>query len=386
MSNGSLPLGTIHGIKIRIHWSWAIIFVLLTWSLATGYFPSIYKSWSVSEDWLVAALASILLFVSVLLHELSHSFVAQEEGLPVSSIMLFIFGGVSNLSREPSSAGDEFRMAAAGPAMSVLIGLVSLLLYRVLPNPEWLRATFGYLGLTNLLLAAFNLLPAYPLDGGRILHSIIWGISRNSVLATRWASTIGEGFAWLFILGGLVLVFRGDLVNGIWFALIGWFLQSAASAYRHAPTANALQSLTVGEVMTRNLDPIPPESDLDEAVHDYLLRERQRALPVGNDSHLSGLLSMSDVQRVPQNQWPLVLVNRAMTPADRVETVPSTMAATDALRLMSEHRRHELPVVDNGRLVGLLTQDGVMRYFRLRNELGLGTQIQPREIARPETA
>lgn len=383
MFANSLPLGSIRGIKVRIHWSWVIVFVLLTWSLATGYFPTIYKSWSLPEDWLVAALASLLLFASVLLHELSHSVVAQSEGLPVDSITLFIFGGVSNVSQEPKAAGDEFRMAFAGPAMSVLIGLVSLLLYRVIPNPDWIRATFAYLGITNLLLAGFNLLPAYPLDGGRVLHSTIWGISHNSVIATRWASTIGEAFGWLFIVAGLALVFAGDLVNGIWTTMIGWLIQNSASAYRHAPESNALQKLTVADVMTRTIDPIPPDRNLDEAVHNYLLREGQRALPVATDSHLQGILSMTDVQRVSQDQWPHVSVDLAMTPADRLEVVSSTMPVMDALRLMTVHRRHELPVVDNGRLVGLLSQAAVMQHFKLRQELGLGTSSsQPQPVDR----
>lgn len=355
MLTNSLPLGTIHGIKIRIHWSWVLVFVFLTWALASGYFPNTYPSWSLTEDWLVAALASLLLFVSVLLHELSHSLVAQSEGLPVTSITLFFFGGVSNLSREPSSAGDEFRLTIAGPAASVLIGLISLLLYWVIPNPDWLHATLGYLGLTNLVLAAFNLLPAFPLDGGRVLHSIIWAVTHNAVVATWWASTIGEGFGWFFIIGGIVLVFTGDFVNGIWFALIGWIIQRSAAAYRHAPTARALQALTVADVMTRNFDPIPPQTDLDDAVHNYLLREGKRALPVATDSRLQGILSMSDVQHVPQDQWSLTSVDSAMTPANWVETVTSTTSVTDALRLMSDHRRHELPVVDNGQLVGLVT-------------------------------
>lgn len=383
MFTNSLPLGSIHGIKIRIHWTWAIVFVLLTWSLAAGYFPATYASWSVAEDWLVGALASLLLFISVLLHELGHSLVAQREGLPVSSITLFIFGGVSNLSREPASAGDEFRMTIAGPAVSVLIGVVALLLYRVIPGADWARAIFAYLGLANLLLAAFNLLPAFPLDGGRVLHAIIWGISHNAVLATRWASTIGEGFGWLFILGGLWLVFTGDVVNGIWVALIGWLIQRSASAYRHAPTTRDLQSLKVADVMTRTFDPIPSQIDLDEAVHDYLLREGERALPVGSDGHLHGLLSMTDVQHIPQNQWAVTSVSQVMTPAESVESVPPTMPVTAALRLMSEHRRHELPVLDNGRLVGLLSQSGVMHYFQLRQELGLTTSsTQPKPADR----
>src|SRR5579875_2898742 len=386
MDSSSIPIGTIHGIKIRIHWSWAIVFVLLTWSLAEGYFPSIYGSWSQTEYWVVAAVASLLLFVSVLLHELGHSLVAQSEGLPVTSITLFIFGGVSNLSREPSSPGDEFRIAFAGPAVSIVIGVVCVLLHNAITDPTWLTAIFGYLGVTNLLLAAFNLLPAYPLDGGRVLHSMIWAITHNSVVATRWASTIGEGFGWLFILGGLWLVFAGDLVNGIWLAMIGWLLQTTASNYRHAPNTNDLQALTVRDVMSRNVDAVPPDTDLADAVYDYLLRSGQQALPVGPDGRLLGVLSMTDVQHFLQAQWPTVPVSRAMTPATRVETVPSTMSATDALRLMTAHRRHELPVVDNDRLVGLVSQAGIMRYFQMRNALGLGTTNSSGASVTPRSA
>ncbi len=371
MQGNAISLGTIRGIKIRLHWTWAIVFLLLTWSLAEGYFPQNFRSWSAAEYWLVAAAAAILLFVTVLIHELSHSLVARAQGLPVDSITLYLFGGVSNLTHEPESAGQEFVMAAAGPLASVVLGLIFLGLYASLVVPDWLSALFGYLGTINLILAFFNLVPAFPLDGGRILRSALWGFTKNARRATRSATRMSEGVAWVFILLGIWIAFTVDLVSGLWLALIGWFVFNAAVSYRTLSGPGPLAALHVADVMTSNPATIPPETRVDVAVQDYLLREDERALPVMGDGRLLGLLSVSDIRHFPPEQWSTVAVWRAMTPVDRLDTVPPDAPLTDAVRLMTEHRRNELPVVQDGQLVGLLSRGKVAHYLQVRRELGL---------------
>src|SRR5437764_9771199 len=230
----SLRLGKIAGIDIYVNFSWLIILVFLTWSLATGWF-TVYPGWSVGTYWIVSLIAAILLFVSVLLHELAHSIVARAKGLPVKNITLFIFGGISNLEQEPASPGVEFQMAVVGPVVSLLIGGLSLLLFAVLTggSPQ-VEAILGYLGFTNLLLGIFNLIPGFPLDGGRVLRSIIWKVTGSLRRATRIASVVGQIIEYLFILWGIWQFFVGNPLNAIWIGFIGWFLLTAAqSANNH---------------------------------------------------------------------------------------------------------------------------------------------------------
>ncbi len=237
---GSLHLGKIAGIDIYIHFSWLIIFVFLTWSLATGWFPQLYPGWSTATYWLVSAVAALLLFVSVLLHELAHSFVARARGLPVKNITLFIFGGVSNIQQEPTSPGVEFQVAVVGPVVSLLIGFVAYLLMLPLRGSNSpLQGILFYLGVTNILLGIFNLIPGFPLDGGRVLRSIVWKASGSLLRATRVATIVGQIIAYLFILLGIWLFFGGNVLNGIWFGFIGWFLLSSAQSANsqvHFPT------------------------------------------------------------------------------------------------------------------------------------------------------
>src|SRR5712691_3159113 len=214
---GSLHLVKIAGIDIYIHFSWLIIFVFLTWSLATGWFPQLYPGWSTATYWLVSAVAALLLFVSVLLHELAHSFVARARGLPVRNITLFIFGGVSNIEQEPTSPGVEFQMAVVGPLVSLLIGAISYLLLLPLRGTNSpVAGILGYLAVANILLGVFNLIPGFPLDGGRVLRSIIWKVSGSLRTATRVASMVGQIIAYLFILWGIFQFFGGDILDGIW--------------------------------------------------------------------------------------------------------------------------------------------------------------------------
>jgi Zn-dependent protease len=229
--SGSFRIGKIAGIEIDINWSWIIILVLLTVSLATGWFPQLYPGWSTATYWITSLIASVLLFVSVLLHELAHSLVATRNGLKVKNITLFVFGGVSNIEQEPKTPGVEFWMALVGPLTSLLIGAVCYLLFLPLRGTRSpLEGILFYLAVANILLGLFNLIPAFPLDGGRVFRAIVWKITGNLQTATRAATISGEVFAYLFILAGIWLIFAGDVLDGVWIGFIGWFLLSAAQS------------------------------------------------------------------------------------------------------------------------------------------------------------
>jgi Zn-dependent protease/predicted transcriptional regulator len=386
MDDNSLPLGTIRGIKLRLHWSWSIIFVLLTWSLAVSVFPQSFKASNQAEYWLLGAAGALLLFVTVLIHELSHSFVARAQGLPVDSITLYLLGGVSSLNREPESASAEFWMAFAGPLASLVLGALFLGLHLLLYGPTWLGALFAYLGEINILLALFNLVPAFPLDGGRVLRSIAWGITQSRSRATALATSVGQWIAWGFIFFGIWLVVLGMFITGLWLVFIGWFVQNSALAYRAMEGTGGLKSLRVADAMTTHPVTVSPDLRLDSAVKDYLLHQDERALPVVSEGRLLGLLSVTDIQHMPLQQWSLISVWRAMTPVERLDTITSDSSLMDALRLMSEHRRHELAVVQDTQLVGLLSRSKALHYLQVRRDLGLDSNVPPSNPTGHETA
>jgi Zn-dependent protease len=270
---GTFRIGKLAGIDINIHVSWIIILVLLTVSLATGWFPQLYPGWSTATYWIVSLIASLLLFVSVLLHELAHSLVARRRGLPVKNITLFIFGGVSNIQQEPTSPGIEFQLAVVGPLTSLLIGAICLLLLLPLRGSNSpLEGILFYLAMANLLLGVFNLIPGFPLDGGRVLRSIVWKITGSMRQATRVASITGQSIAYLFILLGIWLFFTGNILNGIWLGFIGWFLLSAAqSANTQVALESVLRGVTVGEVMNPKPATVPANITLQQLVDEYFL-------------------------------------------------------------------------------------------------------------------
>jgi Zn-dependent protease len=265
---GSLRIGKIAGIDIYIHVSWIIILVLLTVSLAIGWFPQLYPGQSTATYWIVSLIAALLLFVSVLLHELAHSLVARRRGLPVKNITLFIFGGVSNIEQEPKDPGIEFQVAVVGPLTSLLIGAACFLLQLPLRGTNSpLEEILYYLAVTNVLLGVFNLIPAFPLDGGRVLRSIIWKISGSMRQATRAASLTGQVIAYLFILLGIWLFFTVSILDGIWIGFIGWFLLSSAqSANSQVMLASVFNGVTVGEVMNPKPATVPANDAIPNVV------------------------------------------------------------------------------------------------------------------------
>ena len=370
---GSLRLGKIAGIEISIHVSWLIIVVLLTWSLATGWFPALYPGWSTLAYWAVALLATLLLFASVLAHELAHSLVARWRGLPVNSITLFIFGGVSNIEQEPKSPGVEFQMSIVGPLTSLLIGGLSfLLLLAMQGGTSPLAAILGYLGLANILLGLFNLVPAFPLDGGRVLRSIVWKLSGSLRTATRAATFAGQGIAYLMILAGFWLIFGGDILDGIWLGLIGWFLLSGAqSANSQAMLEAMFKGVTVGKVMNTSPVTVPANISLQKLVDEFLLPHGWRSAFVMQVDRLAGLITLGDIRHVPRDEWGQTLVGLAMIPLEKLHVVAPQQSLNEVLPLMVARDVNQVPVVEDGHLVGVLSREDIVRFLEIRRGLGL---------------
>jgi Zn-dependent protease/CBS domain-containing protein len=363
-----IRLGRLFGIEVAIHPSWFIVLVFFAFTLANGFFPSAYPGWSALVTWVTAVIATLLLFASVLAHELGHSLVARSQGIPVRNITLFILGGVAQLEREPDSPGHEAWMAIAGPLVSVAIGAATLGAAYALPGPEQVVAVLAYLGVANLALVAFNLLPGFPLDGGRVLRALLWRISHDVVRATRQAAAVGQVFAWGFIaLGAAQLVLAGGL-GGIWLVLVGWMMiQAARATARQTEMDHLLSGVPVARLMTTPDSWLPPYMTLDWAAKDRLRDWESRCLPVTAEdpaAEYGGLMCARDLQRVARERHDRDRVRDVMTPALRLPTVTPETEAAEVLRLLRERETDRAVVVDaGGRLLGFIDADAFVRFF-----------------------
>jgi Zn-dependent protease len=378
---GSFRIAKIAGISIEANVSWLVILVLLTWSLAVDWFPAAVPGRPAATYWALGLIAALLLFLSVLLHELAHSLVARARGLPVKNITLFIFGGVSDLEREPQSPGVEFQMAFVGPLTSLIIGGVSLYLGFLIGHGALpVAATLNYLGVTNLLLGAFNLIPGFPLDGGRVLRSIIWKATGSLRKATRWASLVGQAVAYLFILWGVWLFFDGNVIGGLWIGFIGWFLlQAAQAANTQVVLESVFRGVTVGQLMGPPPLTAPANISLQQLVDGYILPAGLRSVPVVRGDQLAGLITLADIRKVPREQWPQTPVGYVMIPLERLHAVRLEQSLNDVLPRMAASDVNQLPVVDDeGRLVGMLSRDAILRFVEVRRGLGL-EQPEPKQ-------
>jgi Zn-dependent protease len=366
-----LTFGRVFGIPIGAHSSWLVVFVLVIWSLATGYFPSEYPGWSSAAYWLVGLLTGLIFFASVLAHELGHAVVALREGVPVRGITLFIFGGVAQIGREPPTAGAEFRIAIAGPLVSLLLGLTLSALGRFGGETMW-GASAVYLGRINLILFGFNLIPGFPLDGGRVLRAALWALGGSFRSATRMASLAGQGVAFLFILGGVFQMFSGQLFNGLWIAFIGWFLQSAAAqSWQQVELRDMLGGMRVEQVMTRDCAQVEPGLSLERLVNERVLGSGGRCFFVARDGGLAGMVTLHNIRSVPRDDWPITLVEQAMTAATALRWVSPRDDLAVVLERMVAEDVNQMPVMDNGRLVGMVTREDLLRLLQTRAELGI---------------
>jgi len=369
----SIKLGKVWGIPIGLHSSWFLIFALLVWSLGTGYFPVEYKSLSSETSILLAGITSLLFFGSVLAHELGHSAIALRNKIPVKGITLFIFGGVSQISQEPLSPGVEFRLAAAGPLTSFALGGLFGAAWLIFQSIPVLAAPSLYLMRINILLGAFNMIPGFPLDGGRVLHSIVWWLTKNERLATRAATLSGEVIAFGFVAVGLFMMFNHQLLNGIWLAFIGWFLQNAAiSASFQSNMQEKLRGLTVAQAMTRDCAEVPGLSTLNQLVYDRVLTGGQHCFfATDYTGEIRGILTLKDITKVPQMKWRFTTAEQIMIPIARTKSVEPEMELVCALQTMDEAQLSEVPVIEHERLIGMLSRENVQRYLQLRTQLGV---------------
>ena len=368
---GSLRLGKIAGIDIYTHLSWFIILVLLTWSLASGWFAQLFPGWATTTYWIVAFISALLLFGCVLVHELAHALVAQASGLTVRNITLFIFGGVAHVEEDMKRPGVEFRVAIAGPIASFLLAGVAFLL--VLPlrgSGASAEAALDYLAVANFLLGAFNLLPGFPLDGGRVLRSIIWKVTGNFKKSTRIASSVGQAFAYVFILLGIIGFFTGNFFNGLWVVFIGWFLLSAAqTASTQVELQSALQGVSVGQVMDPRPFAVPANISVQKLVDQYFLPLGLHSAPVTQGEYLAGLITLSDIARVARERWSYTPVGHVMRGLQQVYVATSKQPLQEVFQMMDAQSINQVPVVEDGRLVGLLSREAIIRYLQVRQSL-----------------
>lgn len=385
-------LGTIFGINIHIDWSWILIFLLVTWNLAAGVFPSLHPDWSTGLNIGLGIAASLLFFVSILLHELAHSLVAKARGLPVRRITLFFFGGVSNIEREPPSPGTEFLMASVGPLTSILLGLAFLFLggqningmNTALDNPTQLLRQLDplstmllWLGPINILIGLFNLIPGFPLDGGRILRSVFWAVMDNFRKATRWATAIGQGFGWLMILAGIAMIFGTTIPilgtgigNGIWLAFIGWFLVNAASqSYQQVVIEDMLEGVPITRLMREPADGVSPDMTLSTLVYEHVMRGDERAFPVLEGERLLGVVYIENIREIDRSAWDTTTVRQIMVPEKELEVVTPREDAMDAFQKLAKRDMRQIPVVQNGELVGMLRRQDILRWLQVHSEM-----------------
>jgi len=377
MLRGGIPIGKAFGIQLRLHYSWFFIFALVTWALAASYFPYTYPSWSLSARIAAGLITSVLFFGSVLVHELMHSIVSQRQGVPVQSITLFFLGGVSQITSEPKQPGDEFRMAIVGPLSSLVIGGILLGAYYQWRSVDtfavqFIMAIAYWLGFINVFLGVFNLIPGFPLDGGRVLRSLIWWRSRNLTSATRIASNVGRAVGFILIFIGIWFVFTGNWFNGIWLALIGWFLESAAvGSYQQLLMQEMLKGHVASEVMSTDCAVVPPDMTIDRLVNGNVLTSGRRCFPVGSGSEIMGLMTLHNVKEVPRDRWTTETVKEAMTPFDKLKWVRPDEELSSVLRILTEDNINQVPVVQDNKIIGMVSRENLLNFVHVRSRLGM---------------
>lgn len=369
MFKSSFPLGRIRGIQIQIHISWLIIFVLLSFALIASL-NQMRPEWSQTTI-LVASLVSVVLFfVSVILHELGHSLVAISRGIPVPAITLFVFGGMSHMDKDAESARDEFWIAVVGPLVSLVLAGIFLLLSRYLPVSEPTALVLNWVGVINLILAIFNLIPGFPLDGGRVFRAIVWGATGDERKAMRWAVTAGKFVAYaLFALGIYMLIAEG-VWSGLWIMAIAWFLLSAAAATgMDFSMRQVTRDMHARDLIEANPPRVRADMPIEEWVNEQVLPTGRRSALVEHNGDLVGLVSLSDASRLPRERWAETPVDQVMTPRRNLQTVNSRTPVNDILRLINKHNLNQIPVSENDRIIGWINRQQVLQSLQVRMEL-----------------
>jgi Zn-dependent protease/predicted transcriptional regulator len=368
-----VKLFRVLGIQISLNYTWFIVFGLIVWSLASGYFPYHYPGLSRSAHWMMGFLGAVFLFLSVLAHEVTHSYIAKKEGMDVSEITLFIFGGVSQLTKEPEDPQKELKVAIGGPASSLVLALVFWILSKATsPFPDLLLYTglLNYLAFINLALAVFNLIPGFPLDGGRVLRAIYWRKTNNLRKATQIASEAGKWVGVGIILLGLFWILAGNLIGGFWFVIIGIFLRSAAEGgYQQAVMKGALEGVKLKELMSRGVISVQPSLPIDRLVEDFYLTYKHNTYPVIDSDRIIGIITLKQVKEVPRSQWVEKTVRDVMMPLREDITLDPDGEAVDALQKMIRSGEGRLPVVKEGKAVGMISRRDILNLLEIKTDL-----------------
>jgi Zn-dependent protease/predicted transcriptional regulator len=364
-----IRIGRIFGISIYLHSSWFLIFALITLSLRTQ-FTAQHPSWSPTQHWMLGVITSLLFFGSVMFHELSHSLVAKHYKIPVASITLFVFGGLARIGREPSSARQEFNIAIAGPISSFFLSAVFYFVGRYSGNLEMVGATSRWLAEINFILAAFNLAPGFPLDGGRVLRSIAWRITDDFSKAARIASRTGQLFAYVMIFAGIWIALQGNWFGGLWWVFIGWFLLSAAQeSYAQVAIRNTLAGVNAADIMSQDVPTMPRDFSLENYVHEVLRTGRRCHIVTGNGAPV-GLVTFHAAQGIPRDEWPNTSIHAAMLPMDKIKWASPSEPVLSVLERMQAEDINQMPVLEDGRVVGMIARDSILRVLQARLQVG----------------
>ena len=371
MKSKGLYLFKILGIKVKLDYSWFLIFGLIIFSLGQYYFPQQYPDISPTANWIISVLSALLLFVSVLLHELSHSVVAQRHGIEINNIVLFFFGGVAQMKMEPEEPATEFKVAIAGPICSLVLGVLFLGSYYGLSGsiPAAAQAVLWYIGYLNMALVAFNMIPGFPLDGGRVARAALWHYKDDLRQATKVVSNIGKGFAFVIIGLGLLNIFGGNWFGGLFFIFLGMFLKQAADrGYRMIQLREGLSGVEVGDVMSSNPVTVSSDLTLDTLIDDYFYEHQVDSFPVVNGT-LQGMISTKDVKSVSRENWQQTEVCDVMDDREEIRTLQVNDDAFEVLRQMGKLKTGRLPVLDGDELKGIVTRSDIAEFVEMRDEI-----------------
>lgn len=366
-----ITLGQVWGIPIGLHWSLLLVFALLTWSLADGFLPDRYPDLDLAARWIIAGITSVFFFASILLHELGHAWVALRNGIPVNRITLFIFGGAAEIDRQAKTPGAEFRVAVGGPVVSLILAAVFAALAYVTGDFIYAGASFSWLAQINLMLLLFNLVPGYPLDGGRMLRAAVWHFTKSEKRASTVAMISGQLVAFGLMAIGGVLILNGQFLNGIWLIFIGWFLQNATVAEQSTSTLQRqLAGVKVSQAMAMSKEPrVPSRMKIRQLVDDYALAHGHRFFLVMDDDVPRGLVTLRGLSQVPRERWDWASITEVMVPWSELTKVTPDTDLLEAMKLMDDKQVGQVPVVQGNTVIGLLTREEILHYMRLQMEL-----------------
>jgi Zn-dependent protease len=382
MFERKIPLFSLFGFKVGIDATWFILAVLITWSLAEGVFPHYFPGFSEAAYWWMGVAGALGLFVSIVFHEFCHSIIARKFGLPMKGITLFIFGGVAEMNKEPENAKSEFFMAIVGPLSSVFLAGIFFLIYTTGKTVNWpgpVNNVLVYLSWLNIILAGFNMVPAFPLDGGRVLRSILWYAKGNLRWATRIASGLGSGFGLLLMILGIINFIGGNFIGGLWYFLIGMFIRGASQmSYRQMLIKNTLMGEPISRFMVDEVVTAPPSITVFDLIENYFYKYHYKMFPVSENGSLKGCVTTKQIKEIPKEQWATRKVSDIIQPCSGENTISPKADAMKALSLMNNTGNSRLMVVEGNKLLGVISLKDMLKFMALKLDLEAGEKITPR--------